>query len=96
MEINLKGFQQLDVYKVADELVKDVYKLTYALPSNEKFGIVSQLRRAAISIPLNVAEGNGRITKGEYKQFLGQARGSLYELEYLLHISKRIGFLSGC
>ncbi|MEW6189099.1 MAG: four helix bundle protein [Actinomycetota bacterium] len=58
-------------------MVTSVYKLTGSFPEDEKFGITSQMRRAALSIPLNIVEGNGRITKGEYRQFLGQARGSL-------------------
>jgi four helix bundle protein len=69
------------------ELAKETYRLSAAFPSEERFGLCSQMRRAAISIPSNIAEGQGRMSKGEFKQFLGQARGSLFELETQMRLA---------
>lgn len=76
------------------DLVTEVYRLTAAFPDNEKFGLVSQLRRAAVSIPSNIAEGQGRLSIGEFKQFLGHARGSLFEVETQMLIAKNLGLIS--
>ena len=73
-------------------LCVEVYQLTAAFPDAEKFGLTNQLRRAAVSIPSNIAEGYGRMTKGEYKQFLGMARGSTFELQTQLKISADLKF----
>ena len=77
----LKSYRELEVWKRSRELVKNIYLLTHRLPSNEKFGITSQMRSAVISIPGNIAEGYGRIHAGDYIHHLSMARGSLYELE---------------
>ena len=73
------------------ELVAEVYRLTAASPETEKLGLVTQLRRAAVSIPSNIAEGQGRLSDGEFKQFLGHARGSLFEVSTQLLIVKELG-----
>lgn len=73
------------------QLVSRVYSFTQGLPTDEKFGLISQLRRAAISIPANIAEGMGRQYKKDSLQFLFVARGSLYELETLLTITTEVG-----
>lgn len=73
-------------------LVKQVYALTSKFASDEKFGIVSQMRRAAVSIPSNIAEGQARRTTGDYIRFVSNAEGSLAELETQLIISIEIGF----
>ena len=70
----------LIVWKKSVTLVKNIYVLTNDLPSEEKFGLVSQIRRCAVSIPSNIAEGAGRNNKKEFVQFLGIASGSCYEL----------------
>ncbi len=75
-------------------LTEDIYRNTKNFPSEEKFGLVSQMNRAVVSIPSNVAEGHGRNSTGEYIQHLGIAKGSLCELETQIEISKRLGFLS--
>ena len=74
------------------ELVKEIYLLTANLPSDEKFGLVSQIRRCAISIPSNIAEGAGRNNPKEFIQFLGIANGSSYELETQLLILVELNF----
>jgi four helix bundle protein len=71
-----------------------IYKQTAGFPSAEKYGLTSQLRRAAVSIPSNIAEGQGRLTKGEFSQFLGHARGSLHELETQLEIAAELGLIT--
>lgn len=76
-----KHYKELAAWQKAMELVAEVYRITADFPDQEKFGLVSQLRRAAVSVPSNIAEGQGRLSTGEFKQFLGHARGSLFEVE---------------
>ena len=75
------------------ELVTATYRATATFPKDELFGITSQLRRAAVSIPSNIAEGQGRLSEKEFRYFLGQARGSLMEVETQLQIAKNLGYL---
>ena len=82
------------VWQKAIALVTDIYRLTQGFPREELYGFTSQIRRAAVSIPSNIAEGQGRLTRGEFRQFLGQARGSYAELETQLIIAKNLGYLS--
>jgi len=77
----------MDAWKRARRLVRHVYDLTNKFPSHEQYGLTAQIRRASTSVPLNIAEGNGRLTVGEWQQFLGYARGSLLELESALIIA---------
>ena len=87
-------FKELEVWKKSIELSKQIYAVTNAFPEKEKFALVSQLNRGVISIASNIAEGAGRNTKGEFKQFLGIATGSVYEVETQLIIASEIGYLS--
>ena len=76
-------------------LVRDIYQLTAAFPGAEKFGLVSQMRRAAVSIPSNIAEGQARKSTGEFVQFISNAEGSLAELDTQLQLSLDLHFCSG-
>jgi len=72
----------------------DVYRVTKSFPENERYGLVGQLRRSAVSVPSNIAEGQGRATRGEFLQFLGHAQGSLFELETQIIISAKLGYIA--
>jgi four helix bundle protein len=83
----------LEVWKKALEFVTKIYKVTESFPDSEKFGLISQIRRSAVSIPSNISEGAARSSKKEFIQFLSIAQGSTSELETQLIISNRLGFL---
>jgi four helix bundle protein len=85
---------KLKVFAMADELVPAVYRVTAAFPKEERYGLVSQLRRAAVSVPTNIVEGCARRTTREYSHFVQTALGSASELRYVLGLSHRLGFLS--
>jgi four helix bundle protein len=87
-------FKDLIVWREAKSLAVDVYDLSDRFPRREIFGITSQIRRAAVSVPSNIAEGQGRLTKGEFLQFLGHARGSLTELVTQLEICAEREYIS--
>jgi four helix bundle protein len=86
-----RSYQDLLVWQQAMDLVAEIYSMTRTWPKEELFGLTSQVRRAATSIPANIAEGYGREQRGSYLQFLRIAQGSLKELETHLLIAKRIG-----
>jgi four helix bundle protein len=73
------------------QLAVAIYSLTKQFPQDERFGLTSQLRRSVVSIPSNIAEGQGRLNTGEFKQFLGIARGSTYELQTQLELARSLG-----
>ena len=87
-----QSFRDLAVWQRSVALTVAVYKLTSVFPDTEKFGLTNQMRRAAVSVASNIAEGYGRSTKGEYILFLGHARGSNSELETQIVIAKELGF----
>ena len=89
----VRGYQELMVWKKAMRLVVAVYEATATMPKEEIYGLTSQLRRAAVSVPSNIAEGQSRLTRGEFRQFLGMARGSLAELETQVILAKELGFV---
>src|SRR5690606_9389570 len=91
---NTRRYQQLVVWRKAMQLVTEVYRVTGGFPDTEKFGLVSQMRRAAVSLPSNIAEGTGRGTDKEFSRFLQIARGSLFELETQIEIATRLGLIS--
>ena len=85
------SFQDLNVWQKAMKLVREVYELTAQLPKEEKYGIVSQLRRASVSVPSNIAEGHGRSSKRDFSRFLSIALGSLREVQTLLLLCDDLG-----
>jgi len=87
-------YSELQVWEKAMELVTHVYQLTGGFPVEEKFGLISQLQRAAVSIPANIAEGHGRKSTGAYLNHISIANGSLMEVETLIQIASRLGFLT--
>jgi len=90
----IRTYRDLDIWKVSIQLVKDVYKLTEQFPKQEVYGLVSQMRRASVSIPSNVAEGFRRYHNKEYKQFLYVSLGSCAELETQATIAKELEYIS--
>ena len=90
----IKGFQDLVVWQKAHKLALDIYKLTNPFPRSEQFGLTSQLRRAAYSVPSNLAEGYGRRSTKELLQFLGIANGSAEELRYFLILTRDLRYIS--
>jgi four helix bundle protein len=89
----IRDYKELDVWKKSVALTTDLYKLTAGFSITERYGMISQIRRAATSIPANIAEGWGRGSRGEYIQFLAVARGSLMELETHLIIACNLQFI---
>lgn len=87
-------FEKLDVWQLAHQLVLEIYDLTSRFPSSERFGIIAQMRRAALAVPTNIVEGNARRYVGEYLQFCNIARGSVAELKYLLRVGRDLTLLS--
>ena len=88
-------YTELEVWKMARVFASYIYKLTATFPKEETYGLTSQIRRCAVSVPSNIAEGSGRQHPKETIQFLAIARGSLYELETQLYVSFDINFIFG-
>ena len=89
-----EGFRDLLVWQKGMEVAKLTYSLTRTFPPDEKFGLVSQMRRAAVSIPSNIAEGQARHTTGEFVQFISHAEGSVAELSTQFQLAIELGFLA--
>jgi four helix bundle protein len=89
----LKSFRELEVWQRSHGMVLEVYRVTSSFPKDERFGIISQLRRAASSIPANIAEGFGRRSTKELLQCLAIANGSLEEVRYFILLSHDLGYL---
>ncbi|MGQ9920938.1 MAG: four helix bundle protein [Desulfobacca sp.] len=90
----VRSFRDLIAWQKAMSLVTEIYRLTRNFPAEEMFGLVSQMRRAAVSIPSNIAEGHARASSGDFRQFLGHARGSLAELETQVQIARNLNYLT--
>jgi four helix bundle protein len=86
-----QDYHELIVWQRAIELTVCIYKLTRSFPKEELNGLISQMRRASVSVASNIAEGRGRITPGEFRQFLGLAQGSTYELQTQLLVARKLG-----
>jgi four helix bundle protein len=89
-----RHFKDLIVWRKAMDLARKVYEVTTKFPTDERFGLISQMRRCAVSIPSNIAEGQARGSAGEFKHFLGIARGSLAELETQSQLAEELGMLA--
>ncbi len=92
--MTVKAYTELLAWQKSIDLVTDVYQLTSRFPKEEIYGLTSQIRRAAVSVPSNIAEGQGRLSTGEFRQFLGHARGSLAEVETQVHIAQKLNYIS--
>ncbi|SNR17034.1 four helix bundle protein [Tenacibaculum jejuense] len=90
----MRNYKNLEVWKKSHQLALKIYEVTKIFPSEEKFGIISQLRRASLSIPTNLVEGASRNSEKEFAYFINIASGSSAEVEYLLEFSKSIAYLS--
>ena len=90
----VRSYTELIAWQKGMDLVEEVYRLSDGFPKDERFGLTTQLRRSAISVPSNVAEGQGRWGTGEFVHFLGIAHGSLCELETQVHIAVRLRFVT--
>lgn len=88
-----KHFRDLQVWQRSMQLAREVYAVTQEFPKSEAFGLTSQLRRASVSVPSNIAEGHGRLSDKLFAVFLGQARGSLFEIETQLELAGSLGFV---
>ena len=89
----VENYQQLRVWQSAMRLARECYLLTGQVPRSELYGVSSQVRRAAVSVPANIAEGNGRFTRADYIRHLSIANGSLREVETLLILARDLGWL---
>lgn len=90
---SVQSHRELKIWQVALDLTESLYRLTTDWPKHEQYGLISQIRRASVSVPANIAEGAGRRSTGEFIQFVGIARGSLAEVETLLIIARRLGYI---
>jgi len=88
----IETYKDLFVWQRSIQMTVAIYRFTHAFPADERFGLTSQLRRAAVSVASNIAEGYGRGSRGEYKHFLGMARGSNSEVQTQLIIARELGF----
>ena len=86
-------YTDLQVWQAAMDLVEDIYRITKTFPKEETYGLTVQLRRAAVSVPSNIAEGKGRSTQKELAQFLCHSRGSLFEIETQITLARRLGYI---
>ena len=90
----METVEELDVFKLSHQLALEIYEITKDFPEYEKFGLVSQMRRSAYSIPMNLLEGSHRLGKKEYRQFVGIAKGSAGEMKYQLLLARDLKYLS--
>ena len=88
-----RHYRDLQIWQRSMRLARDIYAATETFPRSEQFGLVSQIRRAAVSVPSNIAEGRGRMSDRSFALFLSQARGSLYELQTQIELAGDLGFM---
>ena len=94
MDRPVRSYQDLVAWQKAMNLVGEIYRVSLLFPKEEVFGLTSQLRRAAVSIPSNIAEGQAKSSRGEFQLYLGHARGSMAELETQIMIARNLNYLS--
>jgi four helix bundle protein len=94
LEVWVQSYSDLRVWQKSHELVLEVYRLSAGFPAHERYGLTSQVRRAAMSVPSNLAEGSKRAHGNDFARFVNIAEGSLAETEYLLRLSKDLGYLA--
>ena len=92
--VNMKKVEDLDVFKLSHSLTLEIFEITKTFPEEEKFGLISQMRRAAYSVPMNPMEGAHRLGSKEYRQFVGIAKGSAGEIKYQLLLTKDLKYIS--
>jgi four helix bundle protein len=90
----MRDYTKIEAWRLADDLTVAIYERTRSFPRDEIYGLTSQLRRAAYSVPANIAEGASRESKKDYLHFLYIARGSLSEAQYFIHLARRLDYLS--
>jgi four helix bundle protein len=90
----IASYRDLDVWQLAMDIVVDIYRVTRAFPAEERFGLAAQLRRAAVAIPSNIAEGHSRLGPGEFRRFVSIARGSVAEVETQLAVAVVLGYVN--
>ncbi len=90
----MQNYENLEIYKYAELLVLDIYEVTKNFPNQEVFGITQQMRRAALSVGANIAEGTGRMSNADFLRFLYHAMGSLKELRYFIKISYKLAYIT--
>jgi four helix bundle protein len=88
----IESYRDLEVWQLAMEIVVEIYRVTRVFPAEEKFGLIAQLRRGAVSIPSNIAEGRGRLGAAEFRRFVSIARGSVAEVETQIGVAVALGF----
>ena len=91
--MGVQSYRDLKVWNTAVQLTLEIYRITESFPKSEQFGLTSQLRRAAVSVASNIAEGHARSTRGEYRNLLSIARGSAIEVEVQLFLAEQIGYV---
>lgn len=89
----MSNYKKHKVWEDAHQFTIDIYNITKTFPNNEQYGLTSQIRRSSSSIPTNIVEGSGQLTRSNYIRFLGMAQGSAYETEYQLLLAKDFGYL---
>ena len=90
--MSVRDYRDLIAWQKSVDFIEEIYRLTRSFPKEEQFGMVTQMRRAAVSVSANIAEGSSRATSRDYLNFISQARGSLREVESLVLVSKRLHF----
>jgi four helix bundle protein len=88
----IRAYRDLDVWKVGMKLIAEVYSVSGRFPADERFGLTAQIRRAAVSVAANIAEGHARSSRMEYRHFVSIARGSTVEVEAELHVAEMLGY----